>query len=347
MASSANIGLIGYGTAGSVFHAPLITATAGLELSAIVTTDDQRAAAAQARYPRASIVASVAELWECDLDAVVIATPNTSHAQLALQAISHGLAVVVDKPLAITPDQAAEVIDAAREAGVPLTVFQNRRWDGDYLTVADLVKSGAFGTVARFESRFERFRPQIKVGWRERVSPAEGGGLLFDLGAHLIDQAVALFGAALEVYAEVDTTRPEAQTDDDVFVALTHAHGVRSHLFMSAIAADTGPRFRVLGDRAGYHVDGMDIQEAALRRGEVPGPGWGAATEADWGVLSDATGSRPVPTRDGDYPAFYRQFAATLLSGSPLPVNPGDAVNVLRIIDAAREFSTTRTVVRL
>lgn len=346
MASSVKVGLIGYGTAGSVFHAPLISATAGLELAAIVTTDDQRSAAARARYPQASIVASVAELWECDLDAVVIATPNASHAQLTLQAISHGLAVVVDKPLALSPAQAVEVIAAARETGVPLTVFQNRRWDGDFKTVAKLVESGAFGTVARFESRFERFRPQIKAGWRERVSPAEGGGLLFDLGTHLIDQAVALFGAAVEVYAEVDTTRPEAQTDDDVFVALTHAHGVRSHLFMSSIAADAGPRFRVLGDRAGYHVGGMDVQEAALRAGELPGSGWGSVPETDWGVLSEATGSRRVPTCAGDYPAFYRQFAVALLSGAPLPVNPSDAVDVLRIIDAARESSITRTVVR-
>lgn len=348
----ARIGLIGYGLAGSAFHAPLISSDPRLELTAIVTGNEASAAKARSLYPDTAIVAKADQLSGLGVEAVVIATPNTSHAPLALEAISHGAHVVVDKPLALSPQQARELIAAAEEAGVLLTVFQNRRWDGDFLTVRSLIDSGSLGKVARFESRFERFRPQIKEGWRERVSPAEGGGLLFDLGAHLIDQAHVLFGPVTHVYAEVDTTRAAATTDDDVFVALTHASGVRSHLFMSAIAPDLGPRFRVLGTEAGYRVFGLDVQEAALRAGdlrpgELPGPGWGEPAEQDWGVLGDAAGSRPLPTLAGDYPRFYAEFAAALLDGAAIPVDPSDALTTLLIMDAARESSDSHSVIAL
>jgi predicted dehydrogenase len=347
MASRIAVGLIGYGLAGQAFHAPLIAATPELRLASIVTSDSDRAASARTRYPDSDVVDSVDRLWRTRPDLVVIATTNVSHEPLALEAIARGVAVVVDKPLALSTGQAGGLIAAAQAGSVPLTVFQNRRWDGDFLTVRDLMEFDAFGAVSRFESRFERFRPTPKGGWRERTSPQEGGGILFDLGSHIIDQAVALFGPVLDVYAEVDTTRPDASTDDDVFVALNHANGVRSHLFASATAADLGPRFRVLGTRAGYHVYGLDVQETALRSGAVPGLNWGTYPESTWGVLTDAHTSRAVPTKNGDYPAFYAQLADALQHGSALPVDPADAVTTLRIIEAARRSSTTHTVVPL
>lgn len=340
-----SIGLIGYGLAGSAFHAPLIASTPGLDLSVIVTSDAKRAAAATALYPDVRIAANIEQLWEDAPDAVVVATPNASHAPIAGDAISRGIAVVIDKPMALSSGEAGALIYEAKIQGVPLTVFQNRRWDGDFLTVSDLVKSGELGAISRFESRFERWRPEVSKRWREQSSPAEGGGLLFDLGAHLLDQAVALFGIVASVYAEVDTTRAGSQTDDDVFIALTHESGTRSHLWMSATAADPGPRFRVLGTAGAYTSYGLDVQEGALRAGELPGPGWGEVPEANWGTLHGGDAPVAHPTVPGNYPAFYQEFAECLINGGPVPVNPAEAVSTLRLIEAARISSEAKSVV--
>lgn len=347
--STVRVGLIGYGLAGSAFHAPLIATTPGMTLAAIVTGNPERIADAHAAHPEAQIMSKSDELWELpDLDVVVIATPNTSHAPLANEAIVRGIAVVVDKPLAISYAEAAAVITAAERAGVLLTVFQNRRWDGDFLTVKSLAAQRAFGRVTRFESRFERWRPQIKAGWRENVPPSEGGGLLFDLGAHVIDQALNLWGPATCVYAEVDTNRASAKVDDDVFVAITHESGIRSHLFASATAADLGPKFRVLGTKGGYSCYGLDVQEAALRSGQRPSNGWGAVDPENWGEYTNLAGeTSPYPTIPGDYPAFYRKLEAAIRDGGPAPVNPHDAAETLKIIAAARESSDQRQVINL
>lgn len=318
-------------------------------MAAIVTGNQDRVDSARRTHPGAEVFATPEQLWDNGgVDCVVIATPNITHAPIALATISHGVPVVLDKPLAISSEQADLVITAAESAGVLLTVFQNRRWDGDFLTVKSLARSGVLGTVARFESRFERWRPQIKQGWRENVSPAEGGGLLFDLGAHVIDQALNLFGPAATVYAEVDTTRPKAKVDDDVFVAITHVCGVRSHLFASAIAADLGPKFRVLGTEGGYSCYGLDVQEAALRSGELPGEGWGEVSEANWGEYTNLAGDQtPYPTIPGDYPAFYRKLEVALRGNGPVPVEPRDAAAVLEVIEAARYSSEHSHVVTL
>ena len=210
----------------------------------------------------------------------MIATPNKSHLPLGLAALEAGLAVVVDKPLALNAAEARSLVDAAAERGLMLTAFQNRRWDGDFLTLRRLLGANELGRVHRFESRFERWRPQLGDGWRERTPAAEGGGLLLDLGSHLVDQAVQLFGPVRELYAEVDARHEGAVADDDVFLALEHESGVRSHLWASVLAADPGPRFRVLGDRAAFVKHGLDVQEEALRAGRSPterGLGRGAA----------------------------------------------------------------------
>ena len=196
------------------------------------------------------------------LDVVVVASPNRTHVPLAIEALDAGFHVVVDKPLAASAADAARVIATARARGRLLTVFQNRRWDGDFLTLRRLVHDGRLGRVFRFESHFDRWRPDVKPGWRMSDAPEEAGGLLFDLGSHLIDQALVLFGPATHVYAELDRRRPGVTVDDDSFVALRHASGVRSHLSMGALVAQLGPRFRVLGDRRGTRSSGSTCRRS-------------------------------------------------------------------------------------
>jgi len=278
-------GVIGYGLAGEVFHAPLIAATPGLELAAIVTSNAGRQAEASRRYPRAQVVPDTAQLFGLSaLDVVVVASPNRTHVPLAIEALDAGFHVVVDKPLAAGAADAARVIATARARGRLLTVFQNRRWDGDFLTLRRLVQDGRLGRVFRFESHFDRWRPEVKPGWRMSDAPEQAGGLLFDLGSHLIDQALVLFGPATRVYAELDRRRPGVSVDDDSFLALTHASGVMSHLWMGALVAQLAPRFRVLGDRAGYTKFGSTCRRsgsAAARTHQSPAGATKRRTDGD------------------------------------------------------------------
>ncbi|GAA4769446.1 Gfo/Idh/MocA family oxidoreductase [Streptomyces sanyensis] len=339
------VGLVGYGLAGSVFHAPLITTTPGMVLDTVVTSRAERRAAARAALgDRIRFAARPEELWERAgaLDLVVIASPNRTHVPIATAALRAGLPVVVDKPMAGTAAEARALGVLAEERGLVLSVFHNRRWDNDFLTLRGLLADGALGEVRRFESRFERWRPEPKGGWRESGDPADLGGLLYDLGSHLVDQALTLFGPAVRVYAEADVRRPGAEADDDTFLALTHAGGVRSHLYMNAAAAQLGPRFRVLGSRAGYVKYGLDPQEADLRAGRLPGGGgpWGAEPESLRGRLgsgeSPATGGgAPVPTLPGDYPAYYAAVAAAVRGEGPVPVTAGQAAAALDVLEAA------------
>jgi predicted dehydrogenase len=322
-------GIAGYGLAGSVFHAPLIEATDGLEVAAVMTRSPERAEQARSAHPGARVVDNVEALVE-DIDLLVVATPNSAHGPVALAGLAVGAAVVVDKPMAVTAAEARRLLDA----GGRLTVFHNRRWDGDFLTVRRLLSEGALGRVTRFESRFERFRPQINQGaWRELADAAEGGGLLLDLGPHLVDQAVQLFGPPLSVYAEVETRRPGAQVDDDVFIALEHEGGERSHLWMSAIAPLHGPRFRVSGLQAGFGCDGLDPQEGQLRAGKRPGAsGWGEAPPG-W-VVGEA--HTTVELERGRYEDYYAQVRDWVQGDAPPPVDPADGVRVLEILEQAR-----------
>ncbi|MFF4230209.1 Gfo/Idh/MocA family oxidoreductase [Streptomyces sp. NPDC001820] len=342
---SLRVGLVGYGLAGSVFHAPLIAATEGLALDTIVTSDPERREQARAEFgDDMRFAASPDELWKRagELDLIVIASPNKTHVPLATAALKAGLPVVVDKPLAGTAAEARELAALADERGLLLSVFQNRRWDDDFLTVQQLIADGELGKVQRFESRFERWRPQLKGGWRESGDPQEIGGLLYDLGSHLVDQALTLFGPVVRVYAEADVRRPGAETDDDTFIALTHASGVRSHLYMSATTAQLGPRFRVLGSTAGYVKYGLDPQEADLRDGKRPrnGSSWGVEPKSMWGRIGAGEsaltgGGRPVETVPGDYPAYYEGIATALREGTPPPVTGHEAAAALDVLEAA------------
>ncbi|SCG36589.1 Gfo/Idh/MocA family protein [Micromonospora coxensis] len=347
MVDALRVGLLGYGIAGRVFHAPLIAATPGLRLHAVVTANPDRREQVRREHPDARLVDDADLLWRTPqaLDLVVVATPNRQHLPMARAAVAAGLPVVVDKPLAATAAEGRALVDEAHRRGVPLTVFQNRRWDGDFRTARRLVAGGELGRVTRFESRFERWRPAIKPGWRESAAPGEAGGALYDLGAHLVDQAVQLFGPVRTVYAEVDRRRPGALVDDDAFVALTHTGGVRSHLWMSAVAAQLGPRMRILGDRAAYTTYGLDVQEEALRAGGRPDtPGWGEVPPERHGLLGVDGDLRPVPTKPGRYQDFYAQLATALRGGGPLPVDPADAVATVELIELAHRSAAEGVV---
>ena len=348
MAPPIRVALLGYGLAGAAFHAPLIAAVDGLELAAIVTRSEERRSRARAEHPGAVLLDSADDVWKRagELDLVVVASPNRFHIPLASAAVAAGLAVVVDKPLAASAGEAGALVREAHRRSVLLTVFQNRRWDGDFLTIRRLLETAQLGTVARFESRFERWRPALSGGWRESGDPADAGGLLYDLGSHLVDQALQLFGPAAEVYAELDARRPAVRTDDDTFVALTHESGVRSHLWMSAVAAEQGPRFRVLGSEAAFTKYGLDVQEEALRDGGDPRePGWGHEPAEHWGELVTGDETRRIKTVPGAYQRFYEGVVAALHDGAHPPVDPDQVVAALEVLDAARLAARERRVV--
>jgi predicted dehydrogenase len=350
MADDLRAGILGYGIGGRVFHAPLLAATPGLVPAAIVTSNPERAAQAQAEYPGADVIPGPDEFFARagELDLVVVSTPNRTHVPLAQRAIELGLPVVVDKPFAPTAAEAAQVVAAAKAKGVGLTVFQNRRWDSDFLTVRKVIESGRLGDVFRFESRYDRWVPKVKDNWREFGDPAEAGGLLYDLGAHIVDQALQLFGPVAEVYAEADRRRPGVAVDDDVFVALHHTNGVRSHLWASALAATRNPRFRLLGDRATFTKYGLDVQEPQIKAGLRPGDeGWGVEPATDAGTLGVDDGTETVATEIGRYQDFYAQVRDALRGEADFPVDPASAVATLRVIEAAHRSAAERRVISL
>jgi scyllo-inositol 2-dehydrogenase (NADP+) len=339
------VALIGYGLAGEAFHAPLVDATPGLALRAVVTQDAEKADRVRARYPDARVVDDAASAW-AHADIAVVAAVNRVHVELALGALEAGLAVVIDKPLAVDAAGARRVAEAAASAGRPAAVFHNRRWDADFSTLRRIVADGELGPVHAFESRFDRWRPEPKAGaWRERGGAEEGGGVLLDLGPHLVDQALVLLGPAETVYAEVAARRDGVEADDDVFLALRHAGGAVSHLWAGLFAGDEGRRIRAAGARGVWVHEGSDPQEAALRAGTRPDvPGWG---EADGGLIVRGDERRAITGTPGDYGAFYRAVAAAVLKGTPVPVPLEDAVRVMEILDAARASAARREVVSL
>ncbi len=343
------VGLVGYGLAGETFHGRLVGACADLAVVAATTRDPARAERLARDHPGARAVPDVDALLgdAGTLDLVVVASPTEGHAQHARAALAAGSAVVVDKPLAVTSADAQRLVDAAAAARRPLTVFLNRRWDCDQLTLAALLRDRRLGDVHRHESRFERWRPELDPSkWRETLDAERGGGQLIDLGSHLVDQAVALFGPVSRVYAELAARRGGG--DDEVFLALRHATGVASHLSLGAVFAAPGPRRRVLGSSAAYVVGPLDGQEEQLRAGVDPGgPGFGRQPAGRWGALHRGDEVEPVPSERGRWNAFYPAVAAALRCGGPMPVDPRDAVHVLRVLEAARGSAadgTTRDV---
>lgn len=339
--------VVGYGLSGSVFHAPLIEASPSYSLDVIATSNPGRHAAATGRYPAVRTVPDGhAVIRRADsLDLVVLGSPPATHYPLAKAALEAGLDVVVDKPFAVASDQGEELIALARDLGRVLTVFHNRRWDGDYLTLRKLLAAQALGKVTRFESRFERWSPSIAKAWKARATASDGGGVLYDLGSHLIDQALQLFGPAKVVHAELRARRSDEKADDDVFLVLRHHTGVLSHLTMNMLCAQQGPRFRVLGSVGGFTKNGVDPQEPYIVAGGSPLDEEYGVEAPEWAGLLGRDGHLDaLPTERGAYPEFYRLLAEKILDGGtesplPLPVDPAEAVEVLKIIEKAREVA--------
>jgi predicted dehydrogenase len=329
------VGIVGYGDSGRGIHGRLVPA-AGHEVTAAVTRSPDRAARAREDWPGMRVHDDVAGLLAepDDVDVVVVASPTGRHVEHALAAVAAGVPVVVDKPLALDEAGAVRVVEAAEASGVPLTVFQNRRWDPEQLTLAGLLAAGALGTVHRFERRWERWRPVPKDRWKENAV-GEGGGLLLDLGAHLVDSAVQLFGPVASVYAELRSiTTP---TEDDVFLALRHRGGTTSHLWAGGLVGAPGPRTRVLGDRAAYLVTQFE-GEATPFAAMDPGPG-----SEGWLVRGDEV--QPVTRAPGGHEDYYRVVGDWLQRGGPVPVDPRDAVATARVLDAARRSARSGEVV--
>lgn len=260
-------------------------------------------------------------------DLVVVAAPNREHVPLGLAAVEAGLHLVVDKPLAASVADGQRLADAVEARSVVASVFHNRRWDGDFLTLKRLVSEGSLGELVRLESRFDRWRPEVDVNkWREVGAPEDAGGLLFDLGPHLIDQALDLLGPARSVYAEVRALRPGAEVDDDVFLALEHSSGVRSQLWATMLAAQPGPRLRALGSRVAYVKWGLDVQEDALRAGARPAdPGFGEEPPEAWGLLGTEEDAQPVQTEPGRYVEFYERMEQAIRATSSAPASAAAA----------------------
>lgn len=344
------VALIGFGLAGSTFHAPFIETTPGLRLSAIVTRDPTRREQARQTHPRARLLSSADDIFSTprDFDVVVVASPNATHAALALASLDADLHVVVDKPFASSADEARRVARHAAGRGLRVVPFQNRRWDGDFLTVRKLVSDGVLGDIHRFESRFERWRSAPRERWCDPEAAANHEGIVYDIAPHLVDQALTLLGPVRAVYAELDRRHPGVRVDDDAFIALTHVSGARTRLYASIAAAQSGPRFLVHGSRAAYVKYGLDPQEAALRAGaKAGGSDWGEEPEAAWGTLGVGADIRRVRTEAGAYQRFYEGIVRMLRDGAAPPVDALDAVTGLDIIEAAFASAAERRVVAL
>jgi scyllo-inositol 2-dehydrogenase (NADP+) len=344
-----NVGLVGFGLAGRSFHAPVIHAVPGMKLAAIVQRSGNEAAQL---YPETHVARSVDELLGIsEIRLVVIATPNETHYPIARQCLAAGRDVVVDKPLTPTFEEAREVTNFAQECGRLLTVYQNRRYDGDFQAVRQIVASGELGRIVRFESNYDRFRPQLKVNaWRERPGP--GSGVFFDLAPHLIDHALLLFGIPEAVIADIRIEREHSVTDDSFDVTFDYPNGFRAVLRATMLAADTRPRFVLHGTRGAYVKHSFDVQEPKLRAGRIP---WDespseAEQEENSGTLTlvsanGTTTERRVPPAQGDYRAYYANIRDVLLGKTEPAVTPEHALNVMRILELARESSSRRCTV--
>ena len=336
------MGLVGYGIGGRVFHAPLLASASEVDFLGVVTGSPRRRDDVAADLPGRRTFDDLAALAEAGAEAVAISTPAHTHLPLVLQALRLGLGVVCDKPFTLDAAAARTAVDEADSRGLPLTVYQNRRWDSDFATVAELVRAEALGRVRRFESAFERFAPVPGP-------PAAGAGTLLDFGSHLVDQALHLFGPVQLVYAELGRMIDDG-LDDDVLLALTHTSGVRSLLSGSWVQGAPRPRFRITGQDGAYEVGGMDVQESLLFAGHTPaelGPRWGVEPMSRRSVIARGDESVPVPLRRGRWDAFYPAFAQAVRGAGPVPVDPRDAVATAVVLDAARRSAVTGAAVHL
>lgn len=346
MAEALGVGLVGYGAAARVFHAPFIVGEPGLKLLKVVERSAERS---REQHPWVEVVRDAEDLLRDEgIGLVVVATPNDSHFELARRALLAGKHAVVEKPFTVTSEEARQLIELARERGLVVCAHQNRRWDGDFLTVRRLLEGGLLGRLLEFESRFDRFRDEPRPGaWREAERP--GSGILYDLGSHLIDQALVLFGPPRAVTADVRIQRDFARADD-YFELLLHYDGPKVTLKAGMLVREPTPRFVLRGTRGSYVKHGLDPQEEALKRGLAPGgPGWGEEPRERWGLLdADAGGlhlEARVETLAGRYQEFYRNVAAAIAGRAEPAVRPEDARRTVRIIELAFQSSAEKRTI--
>ena len=342
--------MVGFGLGGALFHAPFISSTPGLRLAAVMTNDSERRRAVEREYPDTCVVDNLDALLALtpEIALIAISSPNASHYPVVRAALEAGKHVVVDKPFAGTSAQARDLRALAASVGKLAIPFQNRRWDGDFLTLQQLLRDGALGDVFRFESRFDRWRPTPKPAWCSSDARERFESILHDIAPHLVDQALVMFGPVTRVYAELTRRHPDVVSFDDAFIALTHASGVSSHLYMSAMAGQPGPRMSVFGSRAAYMKHGLDVQEDALRAGMRPGDAtYGEEPSARWGTIAGPGVSATVPTLRGAYPEFYRGVARAIREGAPPPVPGADVIAGLEIVEAASLSHERKAVVSL
>lgn len=345
------VGLIGFGMAGQVFHAPVITAIDGLVLHKVSARRPAHKKLLKERYPDAVQVGHADDIIHADdIDLVVVATSNDMHYPLSKAALLAGKAVVVEKPFTNTSAEADELIDIANNKGLMLSVHHNARWNSDYLTVKDVIASGALGRLVSFEARYDRFRNTLKENaWREEDLP--GSGILYDLGAHLIDQAIELFGLPEAINADLRKQRPGAMAVDD-FELILHYLGLKVSLRGAMLVKEPSPRYALYGLDGAFVKYGIDPQEAALKDGKSPkgDRDWGKEPEAIHGKLNvlaaDGTDRITyVTSKRGNYPAFYQNIYDALVHGAELLVKPRQARNVIRMIELAEQsWAERRTV---
>jgi len=341
-----NVALIGFGLAGRAFHAPVIRAVEGLRLAAILQRHGDEAARA---YPDVTVVRSLDELLAIrEIQLVVIATPNDTHDSTARQCLAGGRDVVVDKPLTPTHEEAVKLVQFGKQCGRFLTVYQNRRFDGDFQALHAIVKGGLLGRIVRFESHYDRYRPHLKPNaWRERSGP--GTGILLDLAPHLIDHAFVLFGLPEAITGDVRIERDDAITDDAFDITLHYPNAIRADLRATMLAAATRPRFVLHGTLGAYVKHSFDVQEPKLRAGRIPWEETPSAAELNENsgtlTLVSANGEatqRSIPPANTDYRDFYANVRDVLLGKAQPAVSTTHALNVMRALDLARESSARR-----
>lgn len=344
-----SVGLIGYGLAGKVFHAPLIAAAgaAGLQLARI-SSSSADADEVRRDYPGVILDPNPqAMLADPGIGLIVVATPNASHYELARAALEAGKHVVVDKPFVLSSAEGEELIALANAKGLLVSVFQNRRWDNDFLTLRSWVESGRLGPVHSYYAHFDRYSPQVKVRWKELEQP--GAGILWDLGSHLIDQALQLFGLPLAVTADLSVQRAGAQVEDLFHLTLDYGH-CKAVLRAGMQVCAPGPRYEVHGTLGSFTKYGIDGQETALKEGARPGDaGWGEDDAANHATVTLAADGAPVAERvktiAGSYESYYSGMGRAITEGQPVPVSAADALNVVRVIEAARQSHRERRTV--
>ncbi|PWK14439.1 oxidoreductase [Tumebacillus permanentifrigoris] len=335
------VGLVGYGLSGSVFHAPILQAVENLHLSTVVSSKPDTVLQ---DLPDVRVVPTLQDLLDDDeIGLVVITSPNTTHYEYARDAILAGKHVIVEKPFVVTSEEGDALVKLAREQGVLLSVYHNRRFDNDFLTVQELLQTGLLGELLSYEAHFDRWRPQVQVRWREQDVP--GSGTLYDLGSHLIDQALVLFGTPRTVFADLKIQREHAETIDSFHVVLNYDR-LRVTLRASALVREAGPRYILHGTKGSFRKFGIDSQENALRAGQAPGDaGWGEDRPEWYGTITTDVGGLTVegriPTLRGRYESYYEQVASAILTGSALPVTAAEARDTIRVIELAMQSHAT------